>query len=179
MRECPHLRRSRPLSGDPVPALRGELVDQAGRPALGGQLPLARADRDDPQPAHRVAAEAEPGEVRNLGTEQLRRIIDIELDMVQQRIEAASARAPFTINVTESGRDFLLTEGIDSRYGARHLKRAIERLLVQPLANLIASGQIQRGDHIRVSHREGSPTLMFFHETGASAAWNAAGLAAA
>ncbi len=114
-----------------------------------------------------------------LGYDQLRRIIDIELDTVQRRIQAASARTPFTINVTESGRDFLLREGVDSRYGARHLKRAIERLLVQPLANLIASGQIERGDYIRVSHREGSPTLMFFNEVGAPAAWNAAGLAAA
>jgi len=116
---------------------------------------------------------------RPLGYEQLRGIIDIELEMVQQRIEAASARTPFTINVAESGRDFLLTEGTDSRYGARHLKRAIERLLVQPLANLIASGQIQRGDYIRVSHCEGSPVLMFSHEAGASASWNVAGLAAA
>jgi ATP-dependent Clp protease ATP-binding subunit ClpA len=113
-----------------------------------------------------------------LGYEQLRRIVDIELDMVQQRILAASARAPFTMNVAESARDFLLAEGVDSRYGARHLKRAIERLLVQPLANLIASGQIQRGDYIRVSHREGTPTLMFSQEAG-TPAWYAAGLAAA
>ena len=116
---------------------------------------------------------------RPLGYEQLRRIIDIELDLVRQRIQAASARIPFAINVAESARDFLLTEGVDARYGARHLKRAIERLLVQPLANLIASGQIERGDYIHVSHRDGSSTLMFFHETGASVAWNAAGLAAA
>ena len=83
-------------------------------------------------------------------------------------------------NVTESAREFLLTAGTDSRYGARHLKRAIERLIVYPLSNLIASGQIQRGDRIRVSHSEGSPTLMFFNEAPpAIASWQVAGRIAA
>jgi len=48
---------------------------------------------------------------------------------------------PFTIDVTAGAREFLLTEGTDIRYGARPLKRAIERLLVQPLSNLIATGR--------------------------------------
>ena len=101
---------------------------------------------------------------RPLGRAELCRIVDIELGMVQARIQNAAADKPFGLNVTDSAREFLLTEGTDSRYGARHLKRAIERLVVCPLSNLIASGQIQRGDRIRVSHSEGSPTLMFFNE---------------
>jgi len=108
-----------------------------------------------------------------LGQEELRRIIDIELEMVQERIQN-SADKSFVVNVTESAREFLLMEGTDSRYGARHLKRAIEHLLVQPLANLIASGQIRRDDCIRVSHRDGSPFLVFFCEAEAERAWNAA-----
>jgi ATP-dependent Clp protease ATP-binding subunit ClpB len=108
-----------------------------------------------------------------LGQEELRRIVDIELEMVQERIQNAAEKS-FVMNVTESAREFLLMEGTDSRYGARHLKRAIERLLVQPLSNLIASGQIQRDDCIRVSHRDGSPSLLFFYEAGAQAAWNVA-----
>jgi ATP-dependent Clp protease ATP-binding subunit ClpA len=107
-----------------------------------------------------------------LGREELRRIIDIELEMVQERIQNASDKF-FDVNVTESAREFLLLEGTDSRYGARHLKRAIEHLLVQPLANLIASGQIRRDDCIRVSHRDDSPSLMFFCEPEALPAWNA------
>ena len=55
-------------------------------------------------------------------------------------------------------------EGTDFKYGARHLKRAIERLLVQPLANLIASGQVYVGDRIRVSHEDGSAGLLYAHE---------------
>jgi ATP-dependent Clp protease ATP-binding subunit ClpB len=109
-----------------------------------------------------------------LGNEELRRIVDVELERVQQRIQTAAASKPFLLNVTESAREFLLMEGIDFRYGARHLKRAIERLLVQPLSNLMASGQINRGDRIRVSHSEGSPSLMFFREAEFLEMWAAA-----
>jgi ATP-dependent Clp protease ATP-binding subunit ClpA len=83
---------------------------------------------------------------RSLGNEELRRIVDIELEIVQRRIQTAAASKPFVVNVTDTAREFLLVEGTDFRYGARHLKRAIERLLVQPLSNLMASGQIHRGD---------------------------------
>ena len=112
-----------------------------------------------------------------LGQEELRTIVDIELEMVRERILNATAGKPFAISVTESAREFLLMEGTDSRYGARHLKRAIERLLIQPLSNLMASGQIRRGDYIRVSHSAGSASLIFC-ETEASNAWEVAGRAA-
>jgi ATP-dependent Clp protease ATP-binding subunit ClpA len=108
-----------------------------------------------------------------LGKEELRKIIDIELEMVQERIQNAADRS-FELNITESAREFLLVQGTDTRYGARHLKRAIEHLLVQPLANLIASGQIRRDDCIRVSHRDGSPYLLFFCEAESLRAWNVA-----
>jgi len=101
---------------------------------------------------------------RPLGRAELCKIVDIELEMVQTRIQNAAADKFFGLNVTDSAREFLLTEGTDSKYGARHLKRAIERLIVYPVSNLIASGQIQRGDSIRVSHSENSATLMFFNE---------------
>src|SRR5438477_8144155 len=99
--------------------------------------------------------------------------------MVQQLIQAAAANKAFLVNVTDTAREFLLKEGTDSRYGARHLKRAIERRLVQPISNLMATGQIERGDCIRVSFRPGSTALTFFRETGAHAAWKAAGTMAA
>jgi ATP-dependent Clp protease ATP-binding subunit ClpA len=112
-----------------------------------------------------------------LGNEELNQIIDIELELVQQRIQTAGGK-PFFIKVTASARKFLLTEGIDPRYGARPLKRAIERLLVQPLSNLIASGQIQRHDRIRVTHNGESPSLTFFRETDAWETWKTNGIAA-
>lgn len=103
---------------------------------------------------------------RSLGTAELRRIIDIELESVQQRIGAAMSDSPFFLQVTSSAKDLLLSEGTDVRYGARPLKRAIERLLVNPLANLMATGQIRRGDYIHVTHAEDEPRLLFSRETG-------------
>ena len=47
-------------------------------------------------------------------------------------------------------KQFLLQEGTDLKYGARHLKRAIERNIVFPLANLVATGQVKLGDYIRI-----------------------------
>jgi ATP-dependent Clp protease ATP-binding subunit ClpB len=85
-----------------------------------------------------------------LGSEQLRKVLDIELDSVQQRIFAASPGRSFVFQTTEKARSFLLEQGIDMKYGARYLKRALERLLVQPISNLIATAQVRGGDYIRV-----------------------------
>jgi ATP-dependent Clp protease ATP-binding subunit ClpA len=115
---------------------------------------------------------------KSLGAEELRRIVDIELEMVQQRIQTAAANRLFVVNVTDTAKEFLLAEGTDFRYGARHLKRAIERLLVQPLSNLMASGQIHHGDCIRVTHEDGSAALMFGREPEAVQAWAVAARAA-
>jgi ATP-dependent Clp protease ATP-binding subunit ClpB len=85
-----------------------------------------------------------------LGEAELRKILDIELRMVQQRIFQAAGANPFIFTVTPSAKDYLLAEGTDMKYGARHLKRAIERHLVQPISNLIATEQVRGGDWIRV-----------------------------
>jgi ATP-dependent Clp protease ATP-binding subunit ClpA len=101
---------------------------------------------------------------RPLGEPELRKILEIELNMVQQRIFNASPDRAFIFHVTEAGKTFLLREGIDMKYGARHLKRAIERLLVQPLSNLIATDQIRTGDWIRVDFSADAGQLIFLKE---------------
>lgn len=101
---------------------------------------------------------------RPLGEDQLRRILDIELNLVQQRIFNASPDRAFIFHATESAKSHLLREGIDPKYGARHLKRAIERLLVQPLSNLIATDQIRAGDWIRVDLNTDTGMLTFLKE---------------
>jgi len=106
-----------------------------------------------------------------LGARELRRILEIELHEVQERIEKTPAGKRFLINVTDSARDFLLMEGTDVRYGARPLKRAIERLLVQPLSNLIVTGQIRKSDCIRVTHSASAPILTFFREANMLHSW--------
>jgi ATP-dependent Clp protease ATP-binding subunit ClpB len=58
-----------------------------------------------------------------LGNEELRKVLDIEQEMVQQRIETAGANTSFRVNIGVSAKGLLLREGTDSRYGARQLKR--------------------------------------------------------
>ena len=99
-----------------------------------------------------------------LGTDQLKRILDIELNLVQQRIFNAPSERAFVFTVSENSKDHLLTEGTDMKYGARHLKRAIERLLVQPMSNLIATDQVRGGDWIRVDFDESLKSLSFARE---------------
>ena len=96
-----------------------------------------------------------------LGKTELSRIVDIELEAVQRRIANQAVDRSFEFAVTEAGKNFLLEEGTDVRYGARHLKRSIDRLLVQPLASLIASGQVRGGDELSVDHEPGSPGMTF------------------
>jgi len=87
---------------------------------------------------------------KTLRDEHLRQILEIELGMVQQRVLMASPANQFVFSCTAAVKNFLLQEGSDPKYGARHLKRAIERHLVFPMANLVATGQIRLGDFIRV-----------------------------
>lgn len=101
---------------------------------------------------------------RPLGEAELRRILDIELSFVQQRVLAASAERAFVFRLTEEAKDALLAEGVDLRYGARHLKRSIERMLVQPMSNLIATGQVRGGDVLCVDWDEEQRCLRFLRE---------------
>jgi ATP-dependent Clp protease ATP-binding subunit ClpB len=99
-----------------------------------------------------------------LGSDQLERILDIELSFVQQRVFMSNPERAFVFVATQSAKNFLLGEGTDLRYGARHLKRSIERCLVQPLSNLIATDQIRGGDYVRVDCGEDGPALVFSKE---------------
>jgi ATP-dependent Clp protease ATP-binding subunit ClpB len=99
-----------------------------------------------------------------LGSDQLKKILDIELNLVQQRIFNTSADRAFVFTMSDPGKDFLLQEGTDLKYGARHLKRAIERLLVHPMSNLIATDQVRGGDWVRVEFDEQTNSLRFARE---------------
>lgn|SRR3990167_1358412 len=77
-------------------------------------------------------------------------IADLEMQAVQRRILAANT-VPFVLRWSKSAIEFLLEDGIDARFGARGLKRTIERHVVVPLSNLIATGQIHSGDTVTVN----------------------------
>jgi ATP-dependent Clp protease ATP-binding subunit ClpB len=101
---------------------------------------------------------------RPLGSEQLQKILGLELAQLQQRIIRAPGSVPFVMNLTEPARAYMLNEGTDMKYGARHLKRAIERSLVHPLSNLIASEQIRAGDLVSIDYDTVSASLTFTRE---------------
>ncbi len=85
-----------------------------------------------------------------LKPEHLEQILEIELGMVQQRILQATGNNQFVFSCTPKVKRFLLQEGTDAKYGARHLKRAIEKNVVFPLANLVATSQVKLGDFVRI-----------------------------
>jgi ATP-dependent Clp protease ATP-binding subunit ClpA len=101
-----------------------------------------------------------------LGGNELRQILDLELRQLQQRILMSASGSPFVFHMTADAKDYLIREGTDAKYGARHLKRAIDRALVQPLSNLIATGQIGNGDMIRVDFDPSLGCLVFYKDGG-------------
>jgi ATP-dependent Clp protease ATP-binding subunit ClpB len=98
---------------------------------------------------------------RPLKAEHLSKILDIEISYVQQRILNSQSENKFVFHCSEAAREFLLKEGTDPQYGARPLKRTIERHIVFPLANLTATRQIALGDFIQVDYRSNTNRLVF------------------
>jgi ATP-dependent Clp protease ATP-binding subunit ClpA len=102
---------------------------------------------------------------RSLKEHHLNQILDIELRAVQDRI-TESAGTKFIFECSDSAKAFLLGEGIDLKYGARHLKRSIERFLVYPLSNLVATQQIETGDFVMVDFDVDRGALTFRKQSG-------------
>ncbi len=102
---------------------------------------------------------------RSLKAYHLRQILEIELGLVQNRI-TDSAGTKFVFECTDTAKEFLLSEGIDLKYGARHLKRAIERFLVYPLSNLVATEQVSTGDLVVVDMDKSGGKLSFSKTEG-------------
>jgi ATP-dependent Clp protease ATP-binding subunit ClpB len=95
---------------------------------------------------------------------ELDEVLEIELRQVQKRVLDSTTR-PFLFRITTEGREFLLEEGTDQRYGARHLKRAIERNVVSPLSRLLATGQVNQGDVLLIDRHRGDEGLVFLRDT--------------
>jgi len=102
---------------------------------------------------------------RSLKEHHLRQILDLELQAVQDRI-MQSAGTKFVFQCSDTAKEMLMKEGIDYKYGARHLKRAVERFLVYPLSNLVATGQIGLGDLVHVDVDEVRNRLVFSKSSG-------------
>jgi ATP-dependent Clp protease ATP-binding subunit ClpA len=102
---------------------------------------------------------------RSLKEHHLRQILDLELAAVQDRI-MRSAGTKFVFQCSDAAKTMLLEEGIDFKYGARHLKRSIERFLVYPLSNLVATEQVGLGDLVYVDLNEEKGKLLFSKRSG-------------
>jgi ATP-dependent Clp protease ATP-binding subunit ClpA len=142
---------------------------------IGFAPPAAEATEQTDQKIYRIAVEAAKRKFspefmnridrvvvfKTLSRAQLKQVLDIELGFVQDRIIATALEKSFVLHYTQEAKDFLLSEGADPRYGARHLKRAIERHVVFPLSGLMASNQIAAGDSVTADHAADKGSLVF------------------
>jgi ATP-dependent Clp protease ATP-binding subunit ClpB len=108
-----------------------------------------------------------------LGAEALGRIVELQLIHVSKLL----AERHITIELTQAARELLYREGLDPAYGARPLKRAIQRLVQDPLAMQILEGTVRPGNHVVVDAPRGSEKLTFAIREGQAARTDASGKA--
>jgi ATP-dependent Clp protease ATP-binding subunit ClpB len=94
---------------------------------------------------------------RPLSHEDIGKIVDIQI----KRVERLLGDRKITIEVTPAAKQLIVAEGYDPVYGARPLKRAIQRLLQNPLAVAVLEGQYGEGDRIRVDRTKDGNALSF------------------
>jgi ATP-dependent Clp protease ATP-binding subunit ClpC len=91
----------------------------------------------------------------SLDRDNIHSIIDLELKALVQRIESLG----YGIEVTEKAKDFLVDQGYDEKYGARPLKRAIQKHLEDPFAEEIINANIQEGDLLKADYKKDEAAL--------------------
>ena len=92
----------------------------------------------------------------NLSINEIHKIIDIELEKLYERITELG----YKIKLTKKAKDFLSEKGFDKDYGARPLKRAIQKYLEDLIAEEILKSKINEGDIIHIDHKKGSEKLL-------------------
>ena len=90
-----------------------------------------------------------------LGPEELREIVEIQVRILAERL----AERSLELTLTEAARQHLAEAGYDSAFGARPLKRLIQREIADPLALKLLSGEVSEGDRIVVDATDGSLTF--------------------
>lgn len=86
-----------------------------------------------------------------LGREEIKQIVDIQIEHLKKRL----AEKHLSIELTEAAKEALASEGFDPVYGARPLKRTIQKRIQDPLAMKILSGEIREGEHVKVDYTDG------------------------
>ena len=91
----------------------------------------------------------------------LNKIVDLEVSKLVQRLNEKD----ITLNLAESARDLLVKEGYDPDYGARPMRRAVERFLEDPLAEALLAGDIEEGDTVDAHVKEDEVEISFVPQT--------------
>jgi ATP-dependent Clp protease ATP-binding subunit ClpB len=94
-----------------------------------------------------------------LGTEELTKIVELRLQDLRELL----ANRKITLELTEAAKHTLFTSGYDPAYGARPLKRAIQRLIQDPLAMKILDGEVLHGDHVQVDAKDNQLSFAVTH----------------
>jgi ATP-dependent protease Clp ATPase subunit len=102
-----------------------------------------------------------------LNAEAIEMILEHDLSALQDHVNLRLGERYFSIDVTSGAKQFLLNKGISREYGARELKRTIHRQLTQPLATMVARGDILPGAQVRISVNEASESLSIVCSGGA------------
>jgi len=94
---------------------------------------------------------------RSLGKAQMSRILDLRLNEVRKLLEERQ----ISLELTESAKQLILAAGSDAAYGARPLKRALQRMVQDPLAMKILDGEVLHGEHVRIDVDRATNQLKF------------------
>jgi ATP-dependent Clp protease ATP-binding subunit ClpB len=94
---------------------------------------------------------------RPLGREQIRKIVELQLTRLRQMLEERRIR----LDISPAAADLIAAEGFDPAFGARPLKRAIQRLVQNPLAMQLLEGVFTDGDTIVVDREDGADRIVF------------------
>ena len=94
---------------------------------------------------------------RPLGAAQLSQILDMRLNDIRKLLEDRA----ISLELTEAARQLVLAAGSDAAYGARPLKRALQRMVQDPLAMKILDGEVLHGSHVRIDADRNSNQLVF------------------
>jgi len=134
---------------------RGTVIDSSFDDKIERTAVEAARRKFTPEFMNRIDKTVVFGTLRD---EHLSEILEIELQLVQGRVLfAAGSTRGFLIQVEPAAKEALLLEGTETKYGARHLKRAIERNITHSLASLVATNQINAGDVISIDYEGDLP----------------------
>jgi ATP-dependent Clp protease ATP-binding subunit ClpA len=143
---------------------------------MGPGMGFGRAAGNDAADNSRLEAIAQRAAKRNFSPEFMNRldgvityqplsesalddILSIQLQELQEHIESRLGARAFRVDVTPRGRKFLLANGASAEYGAREIRRAVHRHVIQPLSALLIEGRVRPGGRIRIDHTPDSAAL--------------------